>query len=455
MQMRLYPIRFFLVLFSIVFIQTTTAQSQSQSLLNSYIEEGLKANIALSQETLEIERAMIQLQNASSLFYPTVAFNGSFTSGEGGRFFNFPLGDIVNPVYSTLNQLTSSNAFPQIENSEAFLNPKNFYDAHVRTSMPLVNTDIIYNNRIQKSQVEVRTAGLLVYKRELIKQIKTAYFQYAQSVQAIDVYTSALGLIERTQLITESLVKNGKAIPAQLSRVQAEKAKIEADLNSATNQSVNARSYFNFLINRPLDATIELVAVANKITSLSDDVYKNREEIRMLEKVVLIQQTVLQMERSFVVPKLSAFIDLGSQAEQWRVDEKSRYYLLGIQMDIPIFEGGRNTRNTKLAEIQVKDAQLELENTQKQLQLAISVASNNVQSEIDKLESAKQMQTASAAYYSAIENGFKAGVTPLLDYLDARTQLTNASLALTIQEFKLAEAIAQLERESASDIINN
>jgi hypothetical protein len=28
-------------------------------------------------------------------------------------------------------------------------------------------------------------------------------------------------------------------------------------------------------------------------------------------------------------------------------------------------------------------------------------------------------------------------------------------LALTIQEFKLAEAIAQLERESASDIINN
>jgi outer membrane protein TolC len=452
MQMRLYPIRFFLVLFSIVFIQTTTAQSQS--LLNSYIEEGLKANIALSQETLEIERAMIQLQNASSLFYPTVAFNGSFTSGEGGRFFNFPLGDIVNPVYSTLNQLTSSNAFPQIENAEAFLNPKNFYDAHIRTSMPLLNTDIIYNKRIQKSQVEARAEGLMIYKRELVKQIKTAYFQYAQSVKAIDVYTSALGLIERTEIITQSLVKNGKAIPAQLSRIEAEKAKIEAELNTAQNQSENAKAFFNFLINRPLDSVVEVETSAKPLVAAPSDSFKNREELKLLEKVLLIQQTALQMERAYAVPRLSAFVDLGSQAEQWRVDEKSRYYLLGVQMDIPIFEAGRNTRNSKLAEIQVKDAQLELENTQKQLQLAITVANNNVRSELDKLESSKQLQTAAESYYAAMESGFKAGVTPLIDYLDARTQLTNASLSVIIQELKLAEAIAQLERETATDIIN-
>jgi outer membrane protein TolC len=123
-------------------------------------------------------------------------------------------------------------------------------------------------------------------------------------------------------------------------------------------------------------------------------------------------------------------------------------------MDIPIFEAGRNTRNSKLAEIQVKDAQLELENTQKQLQLAITVANNNVRSELDKLESSKQLQTAAESYYAAMESGFKAGVTPLIDYLDARTQLTNASLSVIIQELKLAEAIAQLERETATDIIN-
>lgn len=448
--MRPHPFTFFLALFSVLLAQIPQAQSR----LDAYIQEGLRANVALNQESLEIDRAIIQLENASSLFYPTVAFNGSFTSGEGGRYFNFPLGDIVNPVYSTLNQLTASNAFPQIENTEAFLNPKNFYDAHIRTSMPLLNTDIIYNKRIQKSQVEVRTEGLVVYKRELIKQIKSAYFQYAQSVKAIDVFTAALGLIERTQVITESLIKNGKAIPAQLSRVQAERAKIEADLSTAKNQSSNAKAYFNFLLNRPLDAAIDLESGVRPGASASSDAFKNREELKMLEKVLLIQQTALQMERAYAVPRLSAFVDLGSQAEQWRVDDKSRYYLLGVQMDIPIFEGGRNTRNTKLAEIQVKDAQLELENTQKQLQLAISVANNNVQSELDKLESSKQLQNAAAAYYAAMESGFKSGVTPLLDYLDARTQLTNASLALTIQELKLAEAIAQLERETASDIIN-
>jgi outer membrane protein len=37
-------------------------------------------------------------------------------TGDGGRFFNIPVGDLLNPVYSTLNAITQLELFPQIEN---------------------------------------------------------------------------------------------------------------------------------------------------------------------------------------------------------------------------------------------------------------------------------------------------------------------------------------------------
>jgi hypothetical protein len=41
----------------------------------------------------------------------------------GGRTVDFPVGDLLNPVYTTLNQLTGGNNFPQVTNQSILLNP--------------------------------------------------------------------------------------------------------------------------------------------------------------------------------------------------------------------------------------------------------------------------------------------------------------------------------------------
>src|SRR5256885_169056 len=85
-----------------------------QSVLADYIRIGLDSNIALKQQTFDLEKAKLDLERAKALFYPQIAFNAQYTLASGGRTIDVPLGDLLNNVYSSLNQLTSSAKFPQI-----------------------------------------------------------------------------------------------------------------------------------------------------------------------------------------------------------------------------------------------------------------------------------------------------------------------------------------------------
>src|SRR5690606_36478561 len=117
----------------------------AQSPLDSYVHLGLKSNLALKEKEISLDQAKLSLDMARSYFLPSVNVLGDYTSGKGGRNIAIPIGDLLNPVYTTLNQLTESDAFPQVENVSQDFFPYNFYDVRVRTSVPLINTDLHIN----------------------------------------------------------------------------------------------------------------------------------------------------------------------------------------------------------------------------------------------------------------------------------------------------------------------
>ena len=209
---------------------TLALSLSAQPPLDNYIAQGLANNVVLQQKHIALDRAMQDLKEAKSLFLPSVNLNASYLSGEGGRYFDFPVGDLVNPVYTTLNQFIGQERFPQVDNVQAYLNPNNYYDAHVRASMPLLNTDIIHNRRIQQHAVQLQEYEVDIYRRELVKDIKVAYYNVLMAAQAVRSYTSALQLLERNVEVTRSLHRHGSGVPAQVLRAQAEQEQITAQL---------------------------------------------------------------------------------------------------------------------------------------------------------------------------------------------------------------------------------
>jgi len=143
-----------------------------QEVLDGYIQEALANNLVLKQKNVSIEQSLLALQQARSLYLPTSWLEGQYTLAQGGREINIPVGDLLNPVYSTLNQLTGTSKFPQSENvSEQFL-PNNFYDVRLKTTVPVYNPELKYNKSIHEKKVTMQETDVKIYKRELVREIK-------------------------------------------------------------------------------------------------------------------------------------------------------------------------------------------------------------------------------------------------------------------------------------------
>jgi outer membrane protein TolC len=175
----------------------------------------------------------------------------------------------------------------------------------------------------------------------------------------------------------------------------------------------------------------------------------NREELSLLEKSISMQETVLKMNESFYMPKINGFVNLGSQSSNWAMNAKSTYYMLGLQLDIPIYTGNRNTLKVKQSQLDIATAKNSLDLTAKQLNLATEIAQKGIKSALVSFQSSTKSLDAATTYQRLIEKGFTEGVNTYLETLDARNQWMNAQINYQLNQFKVLIAAAAYEREAA------
>ena len=80
--------------------------------VDRYVAEGLRSNLALQSESLEVEKATQALAAARARFLPEVSLQARYTRADGGREFTMPIGAALNPVYSKLNDLLAAQGQP-------------------------------------------------------------------------------------------------------------------------------------------------------------------------------------------------------------------------------------------------------------------------------------------------------------------------------------------------------
>ena len=443
--------------FFLAWMAPATAQEKS-SVLEGYVRYGLEHNLVLQQKSISLEKALTALRMANGMFSPSVTLLGNYTNGSGGRSISFPVGDLLNPVYSTLNQLTSSGQFPQIENVKTNFFPRDFYDVRARTSMPLLNTDLIYNRRIKNQQVLLQEYEIRIYQRELVRDIKTAYFNYLSARESLTVYETALDRAMEGKRVNERLLANGKGLPAYVIRAQAEIESITAQLVEAGRMADNARLYFNFLLNREAAAEIsaDFVPDLTSINSLlaQDATAGQREELTQVQQAVELNRQVVRMNKLFWTPRLSGFIDLGAQAENLEYNRNARYSLTGLQLEMPLFAGMTNRQKIGQSALGVRTAELDLQVVGQQLNLSTQVARNALITSYRNYQTALKQLEAALSYQRLIERGYREGMNTFLEAMDARTQLTGAELQVRLNLYKVLSAEAGLERETASYPLN-
>ncbi|RZF62718.1 TolC family protein [Sphingobacterium corticibacterium] len=427
---------------------------QTSPLLD-YIEEGLDHNLVLQQKNLSLQRAMNALQVARSMYLPAIDLDVAYTHAKGGRSINLPVGDMLNPVYNTLNALTQSQAFPQIQNETINFLPQNYYDAKVRTVIPLINTDIAHNKQIKTDAVRLEESEIGIYKRELVKEIKEAYYRYISALEVEGIYKSSLELAHEGLRVNEKLLEAGKGLPAYVVRAKTEIAQIESQLAEAEKNIKNSSLYFNALLNRDADAFIEqdstLFSEENWGLENGDEIdISQREELLALQTGIAMQESVLKMNKQYLVPKVSGFLDLGSQAEGLKFNRDSRYFMVGLTLSVPLFQGNRNRLKMEETKIDLAETWNRKAQAEQQLTLAAKVARNGVLAARKNYEKSKTQLEAASTYQRLIQRGYNEGVNSYMEAIDARSQYTAAKLSVNISQLQVLAALAKLERESAT-----
>lgn len=423
------------------------------SILDQYIRDAFDNNEGLKQQQIDLNQALYALKEAKSYFLPHISFNATYTKAQGGRTIDLPVGDMLNPVYSSLNQLTMSHQFPQIQNESILLNPDNFYDIKLHTTLPLINMELIYNKQIKKELISQQDAALKVYQRELVKDIKVAYYRYDQAIQSVHAYRNALELTRENIRVNESLLRNGKSNGTALTRAQAEKQKVEAAMNEAQNTVKNAQAYFNFLLNRSLDEAIVSDSSSNRqVETLlhQNESMMEREELQQLKTTSAIYEIHTKMQKSYLLPKLNTFLDAGSQSFAYNITDRSLYYFWGLNLQWDLFAGGKNTNKIRLSESDLQKSHSKYKETEKAFELQHQQARNNFNTAVLNYNNAVAQLNFAEQYLNDQNKVYKEGQLLYIELIDAQHQFTQAQIQMGIARSEIQIANAMLERVRAA-----
>ncbi len=429
------------------------------STLENYISEAFKNNQGLQGQQLQLEKSMYALKEARAYFLPDISFGASYSKADGGRTIDLPIGDLFNPVYKSLNELTHSTAFPNLQNQSILLNPDNYYDAHFRTSLSLINSEIYYNEKIRNENISQQKAAVNVYKRELVKEIKTAYYKYYQAVKAEEIYNNALTLVNENIRVNQSMVKNGMRNNTALTRSETEKQKIEASITQASGNRKNIEAYLNFLMNRPLESpvildTASFITDSQLLNSIMNSNTENREELQELQSVIQTQELNKKLQSSYMVPKLNTYLDLGSQGFKFQYNNNTQYYVWGLNLEMNLFAGGLHKSRIQQASVSKQAAETSYKETSSQMQMQLVQSVNNLRTAISDYYNAKTQLSLTEKYYSDQNKVYKAGELLYIELLDALTQLTNARLQVAVTIANVQVAYADTERNAATYPLN-
>ncbi len=453
-----------LLFISFMFMNTNLIAQHEYSrntALDQYIQQGLENNLALKQKDFSYQHSQAVLKEARGLFMPSVSIDARYSRAGGGRIIEFPVGDLLNNVYFTLNAMLEQQGqgrpFPEnLANERINFLREEEHDTKIRAVQPIFNPSIYYNYKIKSDLQNSKAAELQVYKRLLIEEIKTAYYNYLKTEEIVVLYQKTKRLAAENVRVTQKLVDVNKVTPDLMYRAQTELYKIEQHSTEAENSSNLARSFFNFLINKPLNTPVikDTVLFKEAITDLDmqaaiSGALAKREELRQLQSASSATENAVRLSNGQYLPNLNLVVDYGFQGEKYNFNEDNDYWMASAVLSWNLFEGFQNNARKQQAVLEKKKVDTRHNEVRQQIKLQVEDAHKNLEVSFKKIRTAKQMVKSAQETFKIVSKKYAQGMVPQIEYLDAQTNLTSSEINLLVNRYDSMIKLAVFERVTA------
>ncbi len=411
--------------------------------LDNYIRIGLEQNLSLQEKTFSLQKSMAALREAKGMFMPSVSLEARFTRAEGGRVIDIPIGDLMNPIYQILQSPI------RLENeSIPFLREKE-HETKLRIIQPLYQPKLVYNYKIHQEMRDIAAFEKTIFMRQLIYEIQSAYFQYLKSEQLVVLLAETQVLLKENLRVSQSLCENEKVTQDAVYLAQAELFAIEEEAADAVKNRILTMSYFNFLLHRPLDTEIKSESVhvpeVLSVQTLEQAVQQSlqrREELKQISEVIKISQHQKGLAKAGFLPGIAALIDYGYEGETCKFDDQHNYWMASVAASWNLFNGFQDQQKIQQAVLSERENKARLEALKIRLQLQTQEAYYTLQVAWKKIKTANEREKAAVKSYKIVARKFKEGMAPHIEYMHARTKMTQAQVnaIISIYDFQINKA---------------
>jgi outer membrane protein TolC len=431
------------------------------AVIDAYVREGLKSNLALHAQSLELERSAAALDEARARYFPELGFDARYTRAEGGRTLELPLGDALNPAYQTLNDLLIAQGqapqFPLVQNeSFAFLRERE-QDTRITLRMPLIAPAIPAAVRTQRELLGASEYAHLALGRRLKRDITVGYLTWLAAVRTQGIVDASVSLLNENLRVNESLHRNGKITQDQVLRARAELLAVTQQSREAQNGAAQSRSYLNFLLNRPLDTALENAEVAADVSAttraladLRSAALANRPELAELAHLTRASEAQTRAAKAELWPTLSFGADTGIQGEEYDFGSGSNFSTVSLLLNWTFFDGGARRAAVRQANAVARKTATQHEELTQQVQLEVQQSLDRLNTSADSLATAEARAEAARAGFRIASRKRDEGVISQVEFIDARSALTSSELNLNVTRFQVLARQAELDYATAA-----
>ena len=462
--------------------EAEVAQTPVVITLEQALEIALSENVSVKVADMEIERTGYAKKGAYAALFPQIDASAAYQrtikkqvmymdfdmsslgglvggggAGEGGEGTGLP--DGVEIPDAGKEESGSSNG------GGMEVGRWNTYSAGVTAAMPLVNAQLWKSLKISGLDVELAVEKARSSRLETVTQVKNAYFSTLLAKEAFNVYKEVYENAVNNYEETKKKFDAEKISELELLRAKTTVANAIPNVYNAESSIVLSLWQLKAVLGVDLDMNLD---IAGSLVDYADQMFYDihQHDSVSLDYNTTMKQLAIQSEMLAETIKLQKYANIPSLALAFNFSINAMtndfnfstyrwtpYSYVGLSLNIPIFAGGKRYQQIRQAKNQYQQVQLQTDNTERQLKIAIRQSLTTMETNMKSYYSAQDAVAMAAKGYSIAEKAYQVGRSTLIELNDAQLALTQARLAEYQAIYNFVVAKAQLEQTLGNDFI--
>ncbi|HLT65886.1 MAG TPA: TolC family protein [Flavobacterium sp.] len=341
--------------------------------------------------------------------------------------------------------------------------------AAISLNQQIFNQAVFTGLKAAKTTREFYRINAQLTEEQVIEKVATTYYEVYKTKSQVETLDKTIANTTRVRDVIQSLFENGLAKKIDLDRTNVTLNNIKSSRQQLINALQVQENSLKYLIGMDINTPIELPdntfdvthhALVDETTSID-----NRTEIKLLEKQSELLALNKKATEAQAYPSLSLMANYGylgiGDKFPWFQSYPGAYWsdyaAVGLNLNIPIFNGGSIRAKVKQAQIEMEKLAVDTRDTRLALNLSLQNAITQINNSMITLNTQRNNVNLAKEVLDNVENNYKFGLASLTDLLDAETSYADAQNNYTnaLLDFKLAEVQLIKAKGELNTLTNN